>query len=75
MALTGDLLFDLNAALPDDKDTYATIQVFSCSSASLMGDPGREFDPHDHGAQPRHVAEFMAILGQALGGTGEAKRR
>ncbi|WP_030442134.1 peptidoglycan-binding domain-containing protein [Actinoplanes subtropicus] len=75
VALTGDLLFDLNAALPDDKDRYATIQVFSYSSASLMGDPGREFDPHDHGAQPRHIAEFMAILGRALGGTWEAKRR
>ncbi|MCU7729175.1 peptidoglycan-binding protein [Actinoplanes sp. KI2] len=75
VALTGDLIFDLNAALPDDNDRYATIQVFSYSSASLLGDPGREFDPHDHGAQPRHVAEFMAILGQALGGTWEAKRR
>jgi peptidoglycan hydrolase-like protein with peptidoglycan-binding domain len=75
VALTGNLLLDLDAALPDDPDRYATIQVFSYSSASLMGDPGREFDPHDHGAQPRHVAQFMAILGQALGGTWEAKRR
>ena len=73
--LTGDLLFDLNAALPDDNDRYETIQRFSYSSGSIMGDPAREKDPHDHGAQPRHIAEFMAILGRALGGTWEAKRR
>lgn len=73
--LTGELLFDLNAALPNDNDRYDTIQAFSYSSGSIMGDPGRENDPHDHGAQPRHIAEFMAILGRALGGTWEAKRR
>ncbi|WP_433303423.1 peptidoglycan-binding domain-containing protein [Actinoplanes sp. CA-030573] len=73
--LTGDLLTDLNAALPDDNDRYETIQRFGYSSGSIMGDPGREKDPHDHGAQPRHIAEFVAILGRALGGTWEAKRR
>lgn len=73
--LTGDLLRDLDAALPDDNDRYETIQRFSYSSGSIMGDPGREKDPHDHGAQPRHIAEFMTILGRALGGTWEAKRR
>ncbi|GIF23929.1 peptidoglycan hydrolase-like protein with peptidoglycan-binding domain [Actinoplanes tereljensis] len=73
--LTGDLLFDLNAALPSDNNSYETIQTFSYSSGSIMGDPGRVTDPHDHGAQPRHLGEFMAILGRALGGTWEAKRR
>ncbi|WP_433379125.1 peptidoglycan-binding domain-containing protein [Actinoplanes sp. CA-142083] len=73
--LSGNLLRDLDAALPNDNDRYETIQRFSYSSGSIMGDPGREKDPHDHGAQPRHIAEFMAILGRALGGTWEAKRR
>ena len=73
--LTGDLLKDLDAALPDTNPRYNIIQAFSYSSGSIMGDPGREKDPHDHGAQPRHIAEFMAILGRALGGTWEAKRR
>jgi len=36
-------------------------KVFSCSGASLRGDPGREFDPHANGAQPRHEAQFMAV--------------
>ncbi|GAA0558551.1 hypothetical protein GCM10010172_46970 [Paractinoplanes ferrugineus] len=75
VTLTGDLLFDLNAALPDDTDRYETIQVLSYSSGSVMGDQSRVSDPHDHGAQPRHLGEFMAILGRALGGTWEAKRR
>jgi peptidoglycan hydrolase-like protein with peptidoglycan-binding domain len=75
VVLTGDLLFDLNAALPDVDGRYDIIQTFSYSSGSIMGDPDRVTDPHDHGAQPRHVAEFMAILGRALGGTWEAKRR
>jgi peptidoglycan hydrolase-like protein with peptidoglycan-binding domain len=73
--LTGNLIVDLNAALPDDNDRYETIQVFSYSSGSIMGDPDRAPDTHDHGAQPRHLAEFVAILGRALGGTWEAKRR
>jgi hypothetical protein len=73
--LTGDLLVDMDAALPDVTGRYDTIQTFSYSSGSLMGDPSRAPDPHDHGAQPRHIGEFMAILGQALGGTWEAKRR
>jgi peptidoglycan hydrolase-like protein with peptidoglycan-binding domain len=73
--LTGDLLFDLNAALPESSDRYETIQVLSYSSGSVMGDPSRVTDPHDHGAQPRHLGEFMAILGRALGGSWEAKRR
>ncbi|MEV7625355.1 peptidoglycan-binding domain-containing protein [Actinoplanes sp. NPDC089786] len=75
VALTGELLHDLDVALPNDSDRYETIQTFSYSSGSIMGDPGRVNDPHDHGTQPRHIAEFMAILGRALGGTWEAKRR
>ena len=73
--LTGDLIRDLDAALPDTADRYETIQVYSFSSGSIMGDSSRAPDPHDHGAQPRHIAEFTAILGRALGGTWEAKLR
>ena len=29
-----------------------------------MGDPSRHRDPHDHGAQPRHLQEFADILGR-----------
>ncbi|MET0417030.1 MAG: peptidoglycan-binding protein [Actinoplanes sp.] len=73
--LGADLLADLDASLPNDNDRYETIQTFSYSSGTIMGDPGRAPDPHEHGAQPRHIAEFVAILGRALGGTWEAKLR
>lgn len=73
--LTGDLMADLNNSLPNDIDRYETIQRFGYTSGSIMGDPGRVKDPHEHGAQPRHIAEFVAILGRALGGTWEAKLR
>jgi len=72
---TGEVLFDLDNALRDDLPRYDTIQVLSYSSGSIMGDESRVNDPHDHGAQPRHLAQFMTILGQALGGTWEARRR
>jgi peptidoglycan hydrolase-like protein with peptidoglycan-binding domain len=73
--LAGDLMADLNNSLPNDIDRYETIQCFGYTSGSIMGDPGRVKDPHEHGAQPRHIAEFVAILGRALGGTWEAKLR
>jgi peptidoglycan hydrolase-like protein with peptidoglycan-binding domain len=73
--LGADLLADLDASLPNDNDRYETIQTFSYTSGSIMGDPGRAPDSHEHGAQPRHIAEFVAILGRALGGTWEAKLR
>lgn len=75
VALTGNLVNDLNAALPNTNPRYNTIQSLTYSSGSLMGDPGRAPDPHDHGAQPRHVAEFVAIVGKALGGAWRAERR
>ncbi|MGX6601361.1 peptidoglycan-binding domain-containing protein [Micromonosporaceae bacterium Da 78-11] len=75
VTLGADLIADLDAALPGDPDRYETIQTFTHTSGTIMGDPGRGPDPHEHGAQPRHIAEFVAILGRALGGTWEAKLR
>lgn len=72
---TGDLVRDLEVSLRDTGDKYATIQVLTYSSGSIMGDAGRVMDPHDHGAQPRHVAEFVALTGRALGGTWRAEAR
>jgi peptidoglycan hydrolase-like protein with peptidoglycan-binding domain len=73
--LTGDLIADLDASLPNTGNRYNVIQVLTYTSGSIMGDPSRAPDPHDHGAQPRHVAEFTGILGQALGGNWRAERR
>ena len=72
---TGNLVRDLETSLRDTTDKYETIQVLTYSSGSIMGDPGRATDVHDHGAQPRHVAEFVAITGRALGGTWRAEAR
>jgi hypothetical protein len=72
---TGNLLRDLETSLRVTTDKYETIQVLSFSSGSVMGDPGRVTDVHDHGAQPRHVAEFVAIIGRALGGTWRPEAR
>jgi peptidoglycan hydrolase-like protein with peptidoglycan-binding domain len=72
---TGDLVRDLETALRDTTDKYETIQVLTYTSGSIMGDPDRATDVHDHGAQPRHVAEFVAITGRALGGTWRAEAR
>jgi peptidoglycan hydrolase-like protein with peptidoglycan-binding domain len=74
-ASTGNLVRDLETSLRDTIDKYETIQVLTHSSGSIMGDPGRVTDVHDHGAQPRHVAEFVAITGRALGGTWRAEAR
>ena len=71
--LTGNLARDLDAALPDDSattsDKYDTIEALTYDSGSIMGDPSRHRDPHDHGAQPRHLQEFADILGRTQGGT------
>ena len=72
---TGNLARDLETSLRDTIDKYETIQVLTYSSGSVMGDAGRVTDVHDHGAQPRHVAEFVAITGRALGGTWRAEAR
>ena len=75
-----DLVDDLDVSLPDDPaggpiPKYDTIQVFTYTSGSLMGDPSRHPDPHDHGVQPRHVMEFVEIIQQARGGTWKAMAR
>lgn len=72
---TGQLVRDLEVAFRDTNDKYETIQVFTYSSGSVMGDPSRVSDPHDHGAEPRHVAQFAGIVGKALGGTWRAVAR
>jgi peptidoglycan hydrolase-like protein with peptidoglycan-binding domain len=48
---------------------YEAIQVLTYTSGSLMGDPSRVHDPHDHGVQPRHVQEFADRVAAARGGT------
>jgi peptidoglycan hydrolase-like protein with peptidoglycan-binding domain len=73
--LTGNLVRDLDSALPDTTPRYDTIQVLTYTSGSLMGDPSRVQDPHDHGTQPRHVQQFVDILAAALGGTWRAVAR
>ena len=71
--LTGNLVRDLDVALPNDPSRvtakYDTIEVFTYDSGSIMGDPKRHPDPHDHGAQPRHVREFSDIVQSVRGGT------
>jgi hypothetical protein len=74
MTTTGNLARDLESALPADPPgtgarKYNTIEVFTYSSGSLMGDPNRTNDPHDHGVQPRHVQEFIDIIDRVKGGT------
>ncbi len=75
--LTTNLVRDLDAALVENAsiDKYNTIQVLTYSSGSMMGDPSRAFDPHDHGVQARHVQEFVDILQQARGGRWHAELR
>lgn len=75
--LATNLVRDLNNALTEDAafDMYNTIQVLTYSSGSLMGDPSRAFDPHDHGVQPRHVQEFVDIVQQVRGGRWHAELR
>ncbi len=72
---TGNLVVDLDRTLHDTTNRYETIQSLTYSSGSLMGDPARVSDPHDHGTQPRHVAQFVEILGRAIGGAWKAERR
>jgi hypothetical protein len=75
-----DLVRDLDVNLPADAAggplaKYDTIQVFSYTSGSLMGDPSRHPDPHDHDVQARHVMEFVEIIQKARGGTWKAVPR
>ena len=75
--LTTNLVRDLEAALVDNAahDKYNTIQVLTYSSGSMMGDPSRAFDPHDHGVQARHVQEFVDVIQQVRGGRWHAELR
>lgn len=75
LPLTADLIKDLDKSLPNTLPRYETIQVLTYSSGSIMGDPSRAPDVHDHGAAPRHLTEFVGILGRALGGTWRAEQR
>ena len=75
--LTTNLVRDLDAALVDNAalDRYNTIQVLTYSSGSLMGDSSRARDPHDHGAQTRHVQEFVDTIARVKGGRWHAELR
>jgi peptidoglycan hydrolase-like protein with peptidoglycan-binding domain len=80
MTTTGNLVRDLETALPPDPaggpiNKYNTIEVFTYTSGSLMGDPGRVTDPHDHGVQPRHVQEFIDVIARVKGGAWVAIER
>lgn len=73
MTTSGNLVRDLESALPPDVaggpiNKYNTIEVFTYSSGSLMGDAGRVNDPHDHGVQPRHIQEFVDVIARIKGG-------
>ncbi|MDJ0771511.1 MAG: peptidoglycan-binding protein [Ilumatobacter sp.] len=67
-----DIASDLFRAL--DK-SYEIIQVLTYSTGSMMGDPSRVTDPHDHGVRPRHVREFVDLVAAARGGTWEVQAR
>jgi peptidoglycan hydrolase-like protein with peptidoglycan-binding domain len=75
--LTTNLVRDLEAALVENAnlDKYNTIQVLTYTSGSMMGDPTRAFDPHDHGVQARHVQEFVDVIQQVRGGRWHAELR
>ena len=75
--LCAHLARDLEAALVENAnlDKYNTIQVLTYTSGSMMGDPTRAFDPHDHGVQARHVQEFVDVIQQVRGGRWHAELR
>ena len=77
--LTGDLVNDMDRALPNIAATpltkYQPIEAFTYTSGSIMGAAGWNPDPHDHGAQARHVREFVDIVQTVRGGTWEAAHR
>ncbi|HEY0493103.1 MAG TPA: peptidoglycan-binding protein [Candidatus Dormibacteraeota bacterium] len=73
-ATTGDLVKDLDKGLTNfdlgsiPSDKYKVIEVLSYDSGSVMGDPSRQVDQHEHGAEPRHLREFSQIVAHARGG-------
>ena len=78
---TGDLVKDLDTGLtnfdldriPGDK--YQVIEVLSYDSGSRMGDPSRQVDQHEHGAEPRHVREFSQLVAHTRGGVWQPRQR
>lgn len=70
-----DIAADLVGALPETLRRYETIQVLTYSTGSLMGDSSRVRDPHDHGAQPRHVLQFAEIMSRVRGGSWHVEPR
>jgi hypothetical protein len=70
-----DFVTDLLAAVEGADDEFDIMEPFTYSSGSMMGDDSRHADPHDHGAQPRHVREFVAAIQNFKGGTWEVKER
>lgn len=77
--LSGDLVNDMDLALPNIAATpltkYSAIEAFTYTSGSIMGGVSWNPDPHDHGAQPRHVREFVDLVQTVRGGTWEAAHR
>lgn len=67
-----DIASDLFRALDA---SYEIIQVLTYSTGSMMGDPSRVHDPHDHGVRPRHVQEFVDLVAAARGGSWRAEPR
>ncbi len=78
---TGDLVKDLDTGLtnfdlgsiPGGK--YRVIEVLSYDSGSRMGDPQRQVDQHEHGAEPRHVREFSQLVAHTRGGVWQPRQR
>ena len=76
-----DLVGDLDKGLTNNDggsiplSKYQTIEVLTYDSGAIMGDPSRQPDQHEHGAQPRHVREFAEIVQQVKGGTWEPAPR
>ncbi len=68
-----DIAHDLNDSM--GILAYDAIQVLTYTSGSLMGDPSRVHDPHDHGVQPRHVQEFADRVAAVRGGTWTVRPR
>src|SRR5260370_6187955 len=60
---TNDLVKDLNNGLLNDAqdriptDKYATIEVLTYDSGSVISEPARQPGRHGYRAQPRHVRE------------------
>ncbi len=76
-----DIVRHMAAQIPDatpgtpGADEFEAIDPFTYSSGSVMGDPSRHPDAHDHGVQSRHVREFVEAIQANKGGTWEVRPR